>query len=94
MDIQTGELMGRYVSEARDTGRRLRACYGQVRANMPANMPALAMSGASGGAGGIPADLDDRLCRLEAAIALRGVGEPRVASDDCRLNTTTAAMLG
>ncbi len=27
MDIETGTLMGRYISEERDTGRRLRACY-------------------------------------------------------------------
>ena len=27
IDIQTGELLGRYISEERDTGRRLRACY-------------------------------------------------------------------
>ena len=27
IDIQTGELLGRYVSEERDTGRRLKACY-------------------------------------------------------------------
>jgi len=27
IDIQTGELLGRYVSEERDTGRRLDACY-------------------------------------------------------------------
>jgi len=61
MDIQTGELMGRYVSEERDTGRRLRACYGQVRAAAPA----MAMSASSTA----NSDLDDRLCRIEAAIA-------------------------
>ncbi len=27
IDIHTGELLGRYISEERDTGRRLRACY-------------------------------------------------------------------
>jgi hypothetical protein len=27
IDIQTGELLGRYLSEERDTGRRLVACY-------------------------------------------------------------------
>ena len=27
IDIQTGELLGRYLSEERDTGRRLKACY-------------------------------------------------------------------
>jgi len=27
IDITTGELLGRYISEERDTGRRLAACY-------------------------------------------------------------------
>lgn len=30
IDIQTGELLGRYISEERDTGRRLRACYASL----------------------------------------------------------------
>lgn len=32
MDVATGELMGRYVAEERDTGRRLRACYASLAA--------------------------------------------------------------
>ncbi len=32
IDIQTGELLGRYIAEERDTGRRLRACYLAVKA--------------------------------------------------------------
>jgi len=32
IDIQTGELLGRYIAEERDSGRRLRACYLAVRA--------------------------------------------------------------
>jgi hypothetical protein len=31
IDIQTGELLGRYVAEERDSGRRLRACYAVLR---------------------------------------------------------------
>jgi hypothetical protein len=31
IDIRTGELLGRYVAEERDTGRRLRACYQCLR---------------------------------------------------------------
>lgn len=61
MDIPTTALMGRYVAEERDTGRRLRACYSVVSAAAPA--PAMAL------AGGASAELDERLCRLEAAIA-------------------------
>ena len=28
IDIQTGELLGRYIAEERDTGRLFRSCYG------------------------------------------------------------------
>src|SRR5215468_7441148 len=31
IDPQTGELLGRYVAEERDSGRRLRACYNVLR---------------------------------------------------------------
>ena len=31
IDIATGELLGRYIAEERDTGRRLRACYQCLR---------------------------------------------------------------
>src|SRR4051794_39058472 len=31
IDIQTGELLGRYIAEERDSGRRLRACYLAVK---------------------------------------------------------------
>ncbi len=32
IDVQTGELLGRYIAEERDSGRRLRACYLAVKA--------------------------------------------------------------
>ena len=31
IDVQTGELLGRYISEERDSGRMLRACYNILR---------------------------------------------------------------
>lgn len=31
IDVQTGELLGRYIAEERDSGRVLRACYEQLR---------------------------------------------------------------
>lgn len=31
IDIRTGELLGRYIAEERDTGRRLRQCYLQLK---------------------------------------------------------------
>ncbi len=32
IDIQTGELLGRYIAEERDTARLLRSCYEQLKA--------------------------------------------------------------
>ena len=32
IDIRTGELLGRYIAEERDSGRKLRACYLAVKA--------------------------------------------------------------
>ena len=31
IDVQTGEMLGRYIAEERDTGRLLRACYQCLR---------------------------------------------------------------
>ena len=53
MDIQTGELMGRYVSEERDTGRMLLSCYTAVSAGKTAASTAI----------------EDRLERIECALA-------------------------
>jgi hypothetical protein len=38
IDIATGELLGRYIAEERDSGRLLRQCYQQLRAE--AGLPA------------------------------------------------------
>ena len=54
IDIRTGELLGRYIAEERDSGRLLRACYEQLR-------------GAAGGAGAADASAD-RLASLEAKV--------------------------
>ena len=32
LDIRTGELLGRYIAEERDSGRLLRSCYEQLQA--------------------------------------------------------------
>ena len=37
IDIKTGELLGRYIAEERDSGRLLRSCYEQLRAAAPAS---------------------------------------------------------
>jgi rubrerythrin len=55
MDISTGELMGRYVAEERDTGRRLRECYAIVSASAPSTNGT--------------ASLEARLERIECALA-------------------------
>ena len=39
IDPQTGELLGRYIAEERDSGRRLRCEYDRVCANADANAP-------------------------------------------------------
>lgn len=53
IDIRTGELLGRYVCEERDSGRLLRACYEQLRAES---------NGSAAGAS------NDRLTALEAKV--------------------------
>ena len=35
IDVQTGELLGRYVAEERDSGRLFRSCYEKLRQNAP-----------------------------------------------------------
>lgn len=60
MDIETGTLMGRYVSEERDTGRRLRACYSALVACDEA---------AAGSASATVEELSSRLDRIEGALA-------------------------
>ena len=55
IDIQTGELLGRYICEERDSGRLLNACYAQLVAECEASM-------SSSGAG------DDRISALESKV--------------------------
>ena len=64
MDIATTALMGRYVGEERDTVRRLRACYREVRAAADRDSASSAVLDRD-----VLGSLDERLCRLEAAIA-------------------------
>jgi hypothetical protein len=66
IDIQTGELLGRYIAEERDSGRRLRACYLAVKAEHDA----------SEGSAGSGKKRDKDLRRLEDKIdALCGAVE-------------------
>ncbi len=65
IDIQTGELLGRYIAEERDSGRRLRACYLAVTAEHEAQ------TGSSGKSARRDKDikrLEDKLDALCAAV--------------------------
>jgi hypothetical protein len=62
IDIATGALLGRYICEERDSGRLLRQCYEQLRAE--AGVGAVS----AGGAGGDRSDRGDRLAALEAKV--------------------------
>jgi hypothetical protein len=69
IDIRTGELLGRYIAEERDTGRLLRACYQCLREAAAREEPAV--NGATGK--GARADkaaraADKRLAALEAKV--------------------------
>jgi Mn-containing catalase len=45
IDIRTGELLGRYIAEERDSARLLRACYEQLKAQAKAKGSAATESG-------------------------------------------------
>jgi rubrerythrin len=53
IDIATGELLGRYIAEERDTARVLRQCYEQLRRSAQGAAPAVA---------------DERLASLEFKV--------------------------
>ncbi len=42
IDIQTGELLGRYIAEERDSGRLLRGCYEELKRRAEPPAPGLA----------------------------------------------------
>jgi len=85
IDPDTGALMGRYVSEERDTGRRLRACHAEIVARTPAATSTMATSTLAA-----PAVADPELCarieRLECAVTALGEA---LAAD--RTGTTATA---
>ena len=64
IDVQTGELLGRYIAEERDSGRMLRGCYNVLSERAGARRPAMA---ASAGASELR-DLHGRLDEICAAI--------------------------
>ncbi len=70
MDPVSGALMGRYIAEERDTGRRLRACHAQLVACEPV-AEEQAPTGPAGPAAdaGVLARLDRIECALEVLVA-------------------------
>jgi hypothetical protein len=85
IDIQTGELLGRYICEERDSGRRLRACYEQLCAE--AGRPASSSSSKSDRIAALESKVDavcevvtelrDMLCATQAATS-NGNGAKKV----------------
>ena len=62
IDPVTGALMGRYIAEERDTGRRLRACHAQLAACEPVAEEQTPTGPA------VDAGVLDRLDRIECAL--------------------------
>jgi hypothetical protein len=65
IDIQTGELLGRYVAEEFDTARLLRCCYDQLKARQGETVPSAKSSASAPTANALAAlnDKVDALCR-------------------------------
>ena len=63
IDIQTGELLGRYVAEEFDTARLLRCCYEQLKARQGDGADAPSASASASGDLAVLNDKVDALCR-------------------------------
>jgi hypothetical protein len=65
IDIQTGELLGRYVAEEFDTARLLRCCYEQLKARQGETVPSVTSSSSAPTANALASlnDKVDALCR-------------------------------
>ena len=61
IDIRTGEMLGRYIAEERDSGRLLRQCYEQLRA-------AAGVNGSGNGSAKSAAKADKATARQLAAL--------------------------
>ena len=79
IDIATGTLLGRYISEERDSGKMLRGCYEALCAEdlCAEEQCAQDQSTQDQTTNGVPAmsQLDERLCRIETlleTVALSG----------------------
>lgn len=70
IDIATGTLLGRYISEERDSGRMLRGCYEALccEEQMAAQVSSAAEERIEA--------LENRLCRIEALLEKLAAGVP------------------
>ena len=84
IDIRTGELLGRYIAEERDTARLLRSCYEQLKAQAE-------RAHTNGSANGSASAADARMETIEAKLdALgRGVDELRQLAGAAPMPTST-----
>ena len=78
IDIQTGELLGRYIAEEHDTGRLFKSCYQQLKA---------AQNGGGSASASELAELNakvDALCaaveQLQSTISSNGKGKVKAAT--------------
>ena len=65
IDIRTGELLGRYIAEERDTARLLRSCYEQLKAQAE-------RARKNGSANGSASAADARMETIEAKLDALG----------------------
>jgi rubrerythrin len=72
IDPVTGALMGRYIAEERDTGRRLRACHAELAACEPAPTPTMAATPVvdTSTGSGLDVGVLERLDRIECALEI------------------------
>jgi rubrerythrin len=66
IDIRTGEMLGRYIAEERDTGRMLRQCHACLKAAVADGADSTESSG-----GATPGD-SERLAAIEARVDAMG----------------------
>lgn len=78
LDVQTGALLGRYIAEERDSGRRLAGCYEALCAGEAAGSPGSGAAG-SGPALGDQAALEQLIARVDQLCATIAQAEARRA---------------
>jgi hypothetical protein len=83
IDIQTGELLGRYITEERDTGRMIADCASTLRARHE--------HGRAGPDGDRLAGLEDKLAQVCAAVTALPAAVAAQSGTNGRAKTTVKA---